>query len=175
MPGAESRTFDETVRDQLDRGLQELAQREREILPPRKRRALELLEERLVPYEKHATRTKDFDRLRLITALKERLRPASTNSYYDPDLLASAWLEVLRPRIVGALEERRQKRRRPFRLRDLKVGLEKSPLSDAELKRLIERTPPGRPLRNRVVAAIIGVPSTANEGAPQPRLDLPWT
>ncbi len=174
LPGAEPRDFDEAASDQLNRWLQVLAQRERELLPPRKRRALKLLEEQLQAYGKRASREKEFDRFQLIADLKERFKANGDGLYFDPDLLASVWLEVLRPRIVRALEERRQRRRRPFRLDDLRTGLKKSPLSDAELKRLIDRTPPGRPLRNRVVAAIVGVPSEAGNTAPEPRLDLPW-
>lgn len=175
LPSAESRTFDETARDQLERWLRELANGEREILPPRKRRALELLEHTLRSYGKRAKREKEFDRLRLIADLRERLLATDYSHHYDLDLLASSWLEVLRPRILRHLEQRRRGRSRPFRLHDLKRELEQSPISDAELGELIARTPPGRPLGDRVVAAIVGVPSGPPATTPHPQLDLART
>lgn len=162
LRGAQSIPFDATATSQLEKWLEELTHRERELLPPRKRRALELLENTLTHYEKAARKAKDYDRLRLVDELLNRISNAVTDEYYDPDRIAVAWLDMLRPRLQAEIEQRRRSRRRPFLLADLTQGLRAKPLTDRELKILHDRVPCGRPLRDRIVAAIVGVVATSD-------------
>lgn len=163
LRGAQSIPFDATATSQLEKWLVELTHRERELLPPRKRRALDLLEETLTYYEKGARKEKNYERLRLILELLNRLSNADADEYYDPSRIAAAWLDMLRPRLLEEIEQRRRSRRRPFLLADLTPGLRAKPLTDDELKTLCDRVPSGRPLRERVVAAIVGVVAATSE------------
>lgn len=163
LRGAQSIPFDATATSQLEKWLAELTRRERELLPPRKRRALDLLEDTLTHYEKAARKAKDYERLRLVDELLNRLSNADAGEYYDPDRIAAAWLDMLRPRLLAEIEQRRRSRRRPFLLADLAPGLREKPLSDDELKILRDRVPSGRPLRERVVAAIVGVVAATSD------------
>lgn len=165
LHGAQSIPFDEAATSQLEKWLGELARREREILPPRKRRALDLLEDTLRNYRKAARSGGDYDRVRVVDDLLDRLANAHTDLYYDPDQIAVAWLDMLRPRLLAEIERRRRSRRRPFLLSDLGPGLRTTPLSDADLEILRGRTPSGRPLRERVVAAIVGVAAASDPAA----------
>jgi len=86
----------------------------------------------------------------------------SSSSGSNLDTLVNLWLAAIRPRWKEALRTGagRGRRNRLRRLDGLIPTLERNPLSADELNRIREGVGTARPLGERVVATIVGVPTS---------------
>ena len=97
-------------------------------------------------------------RARLVEELLAGMKPEART---DLDVLLDAWLAVVRPRCGAALQSGMTRRRRATlrRLCSLTGELQKNALTEDELTGLLDAVQAAKPLAERVVAAIIGVPA----------------
>lgn len=126
-----------------------------ELLPRRKRRALDELQAVLGHYERQAAKDGAGDRLRLIRHVLALVKQATDDLTVDPALLAEWWLEVIRPEWQEHLAS--PGIRRPARLKHIRKKLRDEPVSTERLATVRERDFTIEPLERRVVAAIVGV------------------
>src|SRR5687767_13376255 len=108
---------------------------EPELLPPRRRRALLLLDRCLTAWTEDAVREMDHERVRALRGIRSVVFPGYEQMgepFADPRSVADAWLRILRPRIRDALAAR-TRRRRPWRLDDLEPLLRDDPIQVEEL------------------------------------------
>jgi hypothetical protein len=86
------------------------------------------------------------------------LQLSNGDDHIDLDQLVESWLTLVRPRWRAALHDS-SRRRSLQRLRGLDRTLLQQPFSTEELEDLAQSIRVAKPLAERVVAAIIGVPS----------------
>lgn len=157
--GAESRPRNARAAVLIRQFVDRLRGREREFLPPRRQRALLLLERCLGAWREDAVREMDRERVRALRAIESFVFPPSEQMgepFADPRSVADAWLRILRPRIRDALASR-TRRRRPWRLDDLEPLLRDDPIPVEELSAKLGAVPLIEPIERRVVAMIVGV------------------
>jgi len=133
---------------------------EAELLPSRRRRALELLRESLEAWSKEMKRLGSLDLLEDYQDLLGALFPSKEKQrepFPDPRSISDAWLRLIRPRVRAALE-RRSRRKRLWQLTELSPYLTDDPIPPDELRRAFAEIPLLAPVEERVVAMIIGVP-----------------
>jgi hypothetical protein len=173
LAGRETRNWDEAAVGTQNDFLRQLAGREPELLPRKKRRALEELRWTIERYRSEAVSNGDDARLEVTRQLLGLIRPSDADqaafeaeaglfdrSAVDLHALADAWLDAVRPVWYDNLRD--QRRTRPLRLRDLRralVGAHR--LSTDQLQDLVAGARLVRPLDQRVVATIIGVAESA--------------
>jgi hypothetical protein len=156
--GVEDLELDPGAAEIMHRLLDKLQARALSLLPRRKQRALEQMRLVLDAYAKRANKDRDTARLDLVQTLSHM---TSVDDRVDFDQLAESWMSLVRPRwraILGRSSGRRALRR----LHGLNRELIHEPLSTAELEALLTSIRVAKPLAERVVAAIIGVPSRAS-------------
>lgn len=149
-------TLDEPTVALLSRFVSHLTDTEEQLLPKKKQRALQEMRIILVSYQKEVQFGKNPARLSLV---KELLDLLDRRAHISIDLsrLAEGWLDVIRPVWYEHLHHR--KRAEPLRLRHIRSDLLTAHrLSDADLQILLEAVSPVKPLAERVVAVILGVP-----------------
>jgi hypothetical protein len=145
--------FDDRANDRLAEFLQHLQACERKLLPRLKQRALEQMERIVIHYLEH-TPPSDYVRT---TALRELLQLVGPLSSFDLASVAQSWLEAIRPVRYRWLQKRT--RRRTFaRLRELDGDLRDQPLTTEMLRDAFSDLLGARPLDERIVAVIVGVP-----------------
>ncbi len=149
-----SNPADETL---VERFLGALQRSERTLLPLRRQRALEQLERMLVHWSGEGW-AHDAALPPVVRAIQLGLR-GNAEDRLDPRLAADAWLELLRPRIRRALENRGA-RSRLFRLADLDEELRREPLPARQLRAAFEALPRLPGIERRVEAMIVGVPAS---------------
>lgn len=125
------------------------------LLAPKKRRALGEMEHVLGAYAR--SRSAAVPDRALVNRLLRLLGHEEDGPYASPRRIAECWLEVIRPRWHRRILDR-GRRHRPVLLKDLRSSLKKEPLSTEELERGFSGLEAGRRLRERVAAAIVGVP-----------------
>lgn len=86
------------------------------------------------------------------------LKPSDDELSVDWSTLAEYWLDLIRPTWYDHL--RHCRRTGPLRLKDIRQALIEKPLPTAQLQEILESQPLTRPLDERIVAAILGIPST---------------
>ena len=159
-----------------DEFLHELARREPELLPRKKRRALEELRWVVERYRSDAVAASDDERLEVARQLLGLIRPTDPDeraaeaqrglfdrSAIDLHALADAWLDVVRPTWYDHLRDHR--RTRPLRLRDLRTALlGPHRLATGALREMVAQARVVRPVDERVVATIIGVAGQTTSG-----------
>jgi hypothetical protein len=169
LSGRQTCTWDDAAVATLDDFLRELARRESELLPRKKRRALEELRWVVERYRAEAIANGDDDRLDVARQVLGLLRHADADerageaarglferSAMDLHALSDAWLDLIRPVWYEHLRDRG--RLRPLRLRDLRGTLTgPHPLSTQQLAQLVMQARPVQPIDERVVATIVGV------------------
>jgi superfamily II DNA or RNA helicase len=145
--------------------LYQLNKAEKEMLPKKKQRALKLMEEVLKEYKHKSVQDEDRERAELVDKLlsmfnEEQSREKIPNrevelskSHVDVSLLAEWWLDLIQPRWLDRLQERRSE---PLRLQDLYQNLIEEPIHTEKLKDAL-KVGTVKPLEERIVAAIIGV------------------
>lgn len=155
-PDPPPHTLDEPAVSLLSRFVAHLAGTEELLLPKKKQRALSEMRVILEAYQKNARVAKDNPRLTLVKELLELLSPRSHHSI-DLARLAERWLDVIRPVWYEHLQH--QKRAEPLRLRHIRADLLSGHcLTNDALQNVLDAVCPVKPLPDRVVAAIIGVP-----------------
>lgn len=159
-PDAEALPLNETVQQRLAHLFRQLHQAEREILPRRKRRALEEMQKVLEGYARQAGRTGDREMTRVANALLVILRAPDTERPPDWDALAERWLDLIRPIWYRRLGER--KRARPLLLKDIRQDLlGEDPFDARTLELAFSDIPRAASLEARLAACILGVPQGA--------------
>jgi superfamily II DNA or RNA helicase len=157
--GAEARQRDARAGALIRQFVERLRGLEQEFLPPRRKRALQLLEHCLETWTEDASRKIQRERVRSLRSLRSFLFPGLEQMgepFADPRSVADAWLRILRPRIRDALASR-TRRRRPWRLDDLEPLLQTDPVPLEELTATLGAVPLIEPIERRVVAMIVGV------------------
>lgn len=140
----------------ISRYLEALRRHERALLPIRRRRALDQLERVLGNWADEGWVEQPAIREEACAILDSLRREGEGR--LDPRLAADAWLELLRPRIREALENRAI-RKRLWRLSDLDEGLCARPISAEAMRKAFRSIPRVRSIESRVEAMIIGIPS----------------
>ncbi|MBP1466242.1 hypothetical protein EYB53_011045 [Candidatus Chloroploca sp. M-50] len=179
-PHTPQRSFDHAAAEQLKAYLEQLNTHDELLLPRKKQRALAEMRVILPKYRpkpqrrrSKADETSELDdaltgRTEVVDTLLDLLnnrgeRHASDGRRITPDLgiLADRWLYLIRP---AWAEVARSSRRKIILLRDLREYLEKHPPETTELDQLLyEEGLWVKPLDERVVAAIVGVPDKTLE------------
>ncbi len=134
------------------------------LLPARRRRALELLQESLEKWIKSATRYDPHQHkdeyeeiLKALFPPEERRR----DPFPDPRSISDAWLRLIRPTVRLALGDRKR-RKRLWQLSELYPYLIDDPIPPEQLRRAFAEVPLLAPVEERVVAMIVGVPPQAS-------------
>jgi hypothetical protein len=128
------------------------------LLPRRKQRAVEQMGQVVAAYREDARMKRNQRRARLVEELLAGMKPEART---DHDVLLDAWLAVVRPRWRAALQSGMTRRRRATlrRVRSLTGELQKNALTEDELTGLLDAVQAAKPVAERMVAAIIGVPA----------------
>jgi hypothetical protein len=133
---------------------------EEDLLPPRRRRALDLLRESLDEWIKDATRHGLRGRAEDYSEIRSALFPPKgklKEPFPDPRSISDAWLRLIRPRVRAALETR-TRRTRLWQLTELSSDLLGDPIDPDHLRQAFSGIPRMAPVEERVVAMIVGVP-----------------
>lgn len=154
------RKLDKQATERLKRDLTRLHEWEMQLLPRKKRRALEEMRRVLASYERQALVSEDMARARLIQAIlaltkrntdaEDPERPA-----VDLSILAEWWLDLIRPVWYEHLSHRR--RNKPALLRNIRADLERDPITTERLQSIRVIPLRSKPMDQRVVAAIVGI------------------
>jgi hypothetical protein len=115
-----------------------------------------LIEMRLILSAYRKQSAGDDGRLTILKTLLEMASGEHNGQAVDLATLADWWLRLIQPVKFRHLSARA--RRRPVLLRDLRADLTQNPLDTEQLQQAFDATLLGRPIDERVVAAIIGVP-----------------
>ncbi|MFO7562312.1 MAG: helicase-related protein [Enhygromyxa sp.] len=154
IDGVEDLELDQRAVEVMQGLLAKLQARAPSLLPRRKQRALEQMQKVLRGYVKQANKDRDLERLAVVQQLQ---RMSGLDDRIDFDQLVESWLSLVRPRWRAALRKT-PGRRSLRRLHGLNRELLDEPLSTAELEGLVASIRIAKPLAERVVAAIVGVP-----------------
>jgi superfamily II DNA or RNA helicase len=143
----------------LEDFLGKLMKAEKEMLPKKKQRALELMKEVLEKYKNTSVQYQDREREKSVNDLLSLLNKVPSirevpSREVDLSLLAKCWLDLIQPRWFERLQEPRSE---PLRLKDLYQNLIEHPILTEKLKDAL-KVDTVKPLEERIVAAIIGVP-----------------
>jgi hypothetical protein len=143
----------------LEDFLGKLMKAEKEMLPKKKQRALELMNKVLEEYKNKSVQDQDRDREKSVNDLLSLFNKVPSmrevpSREVDLNLLAECWLDLIQPRWFERLQEPRSE---PLRLKDLYQNLIEHPILTEKLKDALQ-VDTVKPLEERIVAAIIGLP-----------------
>jgi len=140
---------------QLDSYLNRLLDSERELLPRRKRRALEEMVAVLVAYRKAAGADQNQQALEFYNKLLDILKMKDRRYVPDWGVIADRWLYLIRPIWYKRLTD---KRKRPLLLKDIRTDLlGESRLEFEDIVQQFSNLPRAVSADKRVVAVILGV------------------
>ena len=128
-------------------------EKERELLPPKKKRALEVAE--YILQKKLNSKNADSAKKRLINTMLNFLKP-NPKEVVDYERLAEDWIDLLQP----FLDEKRAKNRRKkdvFNLSSLKRSHKTINFENQQLSDIIENSPIIDAVDNKIASCIIGV------------------
>lgn len=150
--GEEASPWQNDLLDQLNKA-------EKEMLPKKKQRALELMNKVLEEYKNKSVQDQDREREKSVNDLLSLLNKVPSmrevpSLEVDSSLLAEWWLDLIQPRWFERLQEPRSE---PLRLKDLYQNLIQHPILTEKLNDGL-KVSQVKPLEERIVAAIIGVP-----------------
>ena len=153
--GVNSLDMDTKASAHLDTYLDRLLDSERELLPRRKRRALDEMTAILSEYHFAASQSQKQEELEYYTKLLDVLKMNDRRYVPDWAAIADRWLDLIRPVWYERLKDRRK---RPLLLRDIRPDL----LGDRKLNfddivKQFSKLPSAIPADKRVVAVILGV------------------
>ncbi len=155
----EDHPMDEAAAALIDSLLRQILKREKDLLPRKKQRVLEEMSHVLEYYGQRAKDEQRWDDLSVIETLKKLLEPpTSEQQRADLDTIAETWLDLTRDVWYDKLKKR--KGLKPLRLKHIRNDLKKNPIPTHELKTAFSAIPTCESLYTRVVAAIVGVPTT---------------
>ena len=120
QPGIDSLTFDGTATSLIDQFLKRLHVDERELLPKKKKRELEEMEDIVAVLISSLADSKRFDEQEALLRLQEIFKPGQDETWPDYDEISSRWLDIIRPTWFRKLQ---QPRNRPLLLRDIRADL----------------------------------------------------
>ncbi|MCU0545171.1 MAG: SNF2-related protein [Oscillatoriaceae cyanobacterium Prado104] len=150
----------------LEDFLYKLINSEKEILPKKKQRALEMMNKVLEEYKNKSVQEQDREREELVNELlslfdevrsrgqKPNLEVELSKRRVDLSLLAEWWLDLIQPKWLERLREGH--RSEPLRLKDISQNLIHPPIPTEKLKDA-QKVRKLDPFEVRIVAAIIGV------------------
>ena len=166
-PDTANHALDERAGEVIAQLTQRLQACEWELLPMRRRRALTLAGSVLPKWRKAASAEGDAERAQLLWRIESLLKPAAGEEPHpDPRAVADAWLRVLRPVQQREMQRTSRGKKRLWTLNDLRKPLIEEPLGTDVLARAFERISLLPPVAERVVAMVVGVPtSSANDEA----------
>jgi len=152
----EDRSMDKKASRLIQKFLNQISAREKDLLPRRKQRAIEEMRLVIKYYRKKALDVKDYERVELLKQI-ESFTVVTQGDQEQPDLdsVAEAWLDLTRNMWYERLIKRR--RFKPLRLKDIRKDLQQQPLTTQQLHDAFSSLQQAQPLHSRVVAAIIGV------------------
>jgi hypothetical protein len=157
----ESAPFDEDATRCLQRFVKTLVERQRELLPVRRKRALEAAERCLEAWRRESHLRGDTSAVSFYQTLRACLLPNNQEEpHADLTEVANRWLTLIRSRQSG--DKLQQRRRRGLRTQWLKAvarDMEDHPVPLLDLQEAFEELPTIQPITRRVVAAIVGVPA----------------
>lgn len=139
----------------LNRFIKLFKQKERELLPPKKKRALAVAEFILL------SKAKDKDiNIKLKQSIKSMLNLLKSNSIeaVDYERLAEEWIGILQP-YLNEKRELNRRRKNVLNLSSLKSGYKKIVLDIDQLNEMIENITIVDEIDNKIASCIIGVPS----------------
>ncbi|MFA9462405.1 helicase-related protein [Thiohalorhabdus methylotrophus] len=150
-----SMALDQSAAETLGRFVDRLAEAERGLLPRKKQRALTEMGAVLAGFERAASSRRDQPALEAYRAVRDVLERPDGNRSPDWEIVATRWLELVRPVWYRRLGEPR--RARPLLLADIRDDLiaqeaELGPRALAAFRTVPEKEPPER----RIAAAILG-------------------
>lgn len=152
----EEREVDDHATGRIERDLTTIRRSVVQLLPRKKRRALEEMKEVLACYRESAAAAGDIERERVTIDMLSLMESEVTQAELDLSALAEWWIDLIRPTWYDYLTSHR--RRRPALLKDIRKQLIKSPLETEKLESLWKIPLRIQPIDERVVAAIVGVP-----------------
>jgi hypothetical protein len=139
----------------LEKFLNMLKQTEELLLPKKKQRALVEMKWVLKKYKDEASNRGDIEREWLVQEWLALVEEESHKQRIDLSILAEQWLDLIRPWWFERLKKRRPST--PLRLKHLSKDLIEKPIETEKLREAL-KVPEVKPLDERIVAAIIGVP-----------------
>ena len=141
----------------IEKFLQQILTREKELLPRKKQRALYEMELVLKYWHKKAKEEKNWQQKELFEQILDLLNVSQTDQDRpDLDSIAEAWLDLTRDVWYETLLKRR--RFKPLRLKDIRKNLQQQPLTSDQLHKAFSSILQAQSLYSRVVSAIVGVP-----------------
>ncbi|TVQ09165.1 MAG: hypothetical protein EA364_14550 [Balneolaceae bacterium] len=167
LPAAEESSPDDTSAKLLENAVKWLGKHERETLPRKKVNALEQMETITAKWMDRDEITQYPELAHRIKALHHLFRNTQTGGFpggaiaaetVDWYELANRWLDVVQPIFIGWLtEERKQKKYRDIRLKNMNKYLASNPPTADALDHILKNLPAIEPVDRRVVSAIVGV------------------
>jgi len=137
--------------------LDRLLDSEKELLPKKKRRALEEMIAVLQVYQEESSRKQNLEEFEFYHRLLDVLEMKERKHVPDWGVIADRWLDMVRPVWYERLIDRRN---RPLLLRDIRSDLlGDKKISFEEIKKQFSGLPTAIPADKRVVSVILGVPS----------------
>jgi superfamily II DNA or RNA helicase len=155
-PAVVDKALDRHAASLLERFLKQLRKSEDLLLPKKKQRALEEMRIILKQYRVAAERRSDQRRLDVLQQILALVEDTGESAAIDRSTLAECWLDVIRPIWYEHLLQRRRKQ--PLRLKELRKPLIHEEIETELLREAFSVPMSSRPLDERIVAAIIGVP-----------------
>jgi hypothetical protein len=151
------RTFDVLAADYLTAFLNRLNDIELALLPIKKQRALHEMSKVLEMYQSQAHSHGDVHRQEVVDQLLALFDDTKREMSVDWSTLADDWLDLIRP--IWYDYHHRRRRKTPLLLRELRSVLTgEQLLLTSQLEELLARRSWTRPLDERIVAAIVGIP-----------------
>jgi hypothetical protein len=139
----------------LEKFLKRLSQTEELLLPNKKQNALKEMRLILKKYKDEAVKCGDSEREGLVNYLLSLVEVEYGKQPVDLNILAELWLDLIRPRWFERLKERRPSK--PLRLKHIRKDLIQNPIETEKLREAL-KVLEVKPLDERIVATIIGVP-----------------
>lgn len=140
----------------LEKYLDRLLESEKELLPKKKRRALEEMIAVLQVYQGEASNNQIHDEFEFYTRLLDILEMKERKYVPDWGVIADRWLDLVRPVWYERLTDRRS---RPLLLKDIRSDLiGDKRFAFSEIEKQFSTLPTAIPADKRVVAVILGVP-----------------
>lgn len=158
LPGTKDTPWNQQL---LEEFITKMQEHERELLPWKKRRALEvgeyILSKHLATERKSKGGPQDLTRIKLLQDALNQFQPIVGEDVIDYQNLAQIWIEKLQP-ILEKKREENKRNRKVFNFDSLKRDWRKVELDNTFLNRLIEDVHRATKIDRLIAACIIGVP-----------------
>jgi hypothetical protein len=145
-----------SVEGELSDMLTRVRDNEWELLSNRARHGLSLLRNLLPRYQSAAEEGSERDR---ICAFLRAAIAKTTEPWIDIHDLADRWLGIVQPEYVDRKQAESRGRSDPIRLKDMEGPLAQDPVTTDALRTLARSVQRDEPIKRRIVAAIIAVPT----------------